>query len=148
VRVALCVQQVVHVVRVLLFDDQSVLEHLARTRIAVTEVADELAVVIDGDALGDQVLLDHFDQLLRRAVFRRDKAININETSSFGSVHRAFIKRPDSSECAVCRMSTTPFAYDSGFFACRANRYVAGLLVDRVGRQNDLTENLGAKRPR
>jgi hypothetical protein len=35
----------------------------------VGEVTDQLAVVIDGDSLGDQIFLDHFDQLVGLAVF-------------------------------------------------------------------------------
>src|SRR5277367_1937031 len=63
-------QQVVHVVRMLLFDLQNTLQHGARPRVIIAEIADEFAVVIHRDSLGDQIFLDHLDQILCIAVFR------------------------------------------------------------------------------
>src|SRR3989442_638885 len=54
------------VVGVLLFLRQDLFQHAPRGRILVAEVGDHLAVAVDGDPLGDQVLLDH---LLERAAF-------------------------------------------------------------------------------
>ena len=53
-----------HVVGVFFFLGQHLLEEHARRRILVREVSDHVAVGLDGDALGDQVLLDHVHQVL------------------------------------------------------------------------------------
>ena len=55
-------EEILHVVGVLFLGLEDLLEHLARRRIVVAEVADDLAVRVDRDALGDEVLLDHVDQ--------------------------------------------------------------------------------------
>src|SRR5207253_9951241 len=52
-------EQVVHVVRVLFLLRQDSLEHHARGRVLVAEVAHHLAVRLDGDALGGEVCVDH-----------------------------------------------------------------------------------------
>src|ERR1700679_2307731 len=62
-------QKVVHVVRVLFFNGENPFQHAARPGIVVSEIADQFAIVIDGDAFGDQVFLDHLDQIGRLAVF-------------------------------------------------------------------------------
>ncbi len=54
----------------LFLDRQDALDHGAGGRIVVAEVADQFAVVIDRDALGDQVLADHGDQGVGGDVFR------------------------------------------------------------------------------
>src|SRR2546425_4034909 len=56
-------EQVVHVVCVLFLLRQDSLEQHARGRVLVSEIAHHLAVRLDGDALGDQVFLDHVDQV-------------------------------------------------------------------------------------
>ena len=66
----LVVEQVDHVVRVLLFDREDLFEHPSRRRVAVTEPRDDLAVGADRDPLGDEVLLDHLGQAGGRLVFR------------------------------------------------------------------------------
>ena len=62
-------EQIVHVVGVVLFLREDALEHHARGRVLVGEVAHQLAVVLARDALRDEVLLDHVDELLGAAVF-------------------------------------------------------------------------------
>ena len=51
-----------HVVGVLLLLLEDLLDEPARGRIVVAEVANHVEVRLDGDALGDEVLLDHVDQ--------------------------------------------------------------------------------------
>src|ERR1700722_1105475 len=57
-------QQVVHVVRMLFFDLQDTFQHRARSRIVIAEIADELAVMIHGDPFCNEILLDHFNQII------------------------------------------------------------------------------------
>ena len=64
-------QQVVHVVGVLFFLAQDVLDHGLGARIIVAEIADQLTVVIDRDPLRDQVLLDHVHEVRALDVLRR-----------------------------------------------------------------------------
>src|SRR2546430_2006892 len=59
-----------HVIRVFLLLGQDALHHAARGRILVTEPADHLRVRLDGDALGDEVLLDHVHQRFSLGVLR------------------------------------------------------------------------------
>src|SRR5215472_6577300 len=61
-------EEVVHVVGVLLFNDEDPLEHDTRARIVVAEVANQLAVMVDRDPFCDQILLDHVDQILALAI--------------------------------------------------------------------------------
>ena len=63
-------QKIVHVVRMIFFLRQDAFEHDARRRILVAEIADEFAVVFNRDPLGNQVLFDHRDEVLRAAVLR------------------------------------------------------------------------------
>src|SRR6266481_5427170 len=63
-------EQVVHVVRVLLLLREDPFEEHPGGRIPVAEVAHHLAVGLDGDALGDQIFLDHVDQVLSLDVLR------------------------------------------------------------------------------
>src|SRR5213594_4998965 len=63
-------EQVVHVVGVLLLLRQDALEEHPGGRIPVAEVAHHLTVRLDGDALGDQVFLDHVDEVLALGVLR------------------------------------------------------------------------------
>jgi hypothetical protein len=55
---------------VLLLDREDVFQHAARRGIGVADVLDHLAVAVDRDPLGDQVLLDRFLQRLADPVFR------------------------------------------------------------------------------
>ena len=64
-------EQVVHVVRVLFLLGQDALYHHSRRRVFVAEVAHHVTIRLDGDALGDQVLLDHIHQVLPFDVLRR-----------------------------------------------------------------------------
>src|SRR2546422_5001306 len=63
-------EEVVHVVRVLLLLREDPLEKYPGSRIPVAEVAHHLTVGLDGDALGDQIFLDHVDQVLALDVLR------------------------------------------------------------------------------
>src|SRR5438876_1019149 len=63
-------EQVVHVVRVLLLLREDPFEQHPCGGIPVAEVAHHLAVGLDGDALGDQIFLDHVDQVLALGVLR------------------------------------------------------------------------------
>src|SRR5471030_110998 len=63
-------QQGLHVLGVLLFLLQDVLEHAPRGGVVIAEPADHLQVRLDGDALGDEVLLDHVDQRVALHVLR------------------------------------------------------------------------------
>src|SRR5206468_11210811 len=63
-------EQVVHVVRMLVLLRQNPFEEHPGGRISVAEVAHHLAVGLDGDALGNQVFLDHVDQVLALGVLR------------------------------------------------------------------------------
>src|SRR6185503_15223551 len=56
-------QQVGEVVGVLFLGREDLLEHAARGRIVVADVLDHLPVAVDRDALGDEVLADHFLQV-------------------------------------------------------------------------------------
>ena len=62
-------EQVVHVVRMLLLLRQNPFEEHPGGRIPVAEVAHHLAVGLDGDALGNQIFLDHVDQSIALDVF-------------------------------------------------------------------------------
>src|SRR5438094_557907 len=61
-------EQVVHVVRVLLLLREDPFEEHPGGGIPVAEVAHHPAVGLDGDALGDQIFLDHVDQVLSLGV--------------------------------------------------------------------------------
>ena len=63
-------QQVEHVVGVLFFVGQDAFQHDARGGVLVGEITDELPIVLDGDAFGDQIFPDHFDQAFRIGVLR------------------------------------------------------------------------------
>ncbi len=63
-------QQVVHIVRVLFLDAENAFEHDPGGRVVVAEVADELAIVLDGDPLGYEVFPNHVDQVLAFGVLR------------------------------------------------------------------------------
>src|SRR6266404_1167434 len=63
-------EQVVHVVRMLLLLRQNPFEEHPGGRIPVAEVAHHLAVGLDGDAFGNQIFLDHVDQVLALGVLR------------------------------------------------------------------------------
>src|SRR5262245_53461359 len=56
-------EQIMHVVCVLLLDDQYAFQHDARSGIVVPEVTDQFAIMINGNPLGDQVLLDHVNEV-------------------------------------------------------------------------------------
>jgi hypothetical protein len=55
----------------LFFDQQYTLKHCARPRVSVAKVANQLAIMIDSDSFGDEILLDHLDQVVRVPVLRR-----------------------------------------------------------------------------
>src|ERR1700682_2770295 len=55
----------------LFFDRENTFHHGAGTGVIVPEIANELAIVIHGDALGDEIFFDHLHQIVRAAVFRR-----------------------------------------------------------------------------
>src|ERR1700722_1760850 len=63
-------QEVVHVIRVLFFLRENPLEHHPCRRVLVAEVAHHVAVGLDGDALGHQILFDHVNQVLTLDEFR------------------------------------------------------------------------------
>ena len=52
----------------LLLDREDRLHEPPRRRIGIGDVADDVAVRVDGDALGDQILLDHLDERTARLV--------------------------------------------------------------------------------
>ena len=62
-------EKIVHVARVLFFFRENPFEHDARRRVLVRKITNELAVMVDGDALGDQILFDHVDQFIGFTVF-------------------------------------------------------------------------------
>src|SRR6185437_4985352 len=62
-RALMRIEQILHVVGMLLFHGEDAFQHHPRARIVVPEVADQLPVMIDRDALGDQVFLDHVDKV-------------------------------------------------------------------------------------
>ena len=49
-------EEVVHIIGMLFLDAQDALQHCPGAAIAVAEIADQLAVMIDRNALGDQIL--------------------------------------------------------------------------------------------
>src|SRR5262249_4338457 len=51
--------QRLHVLGVLFLDGEDAFEHALRRRVAIADVVDDLAIAVDGDALGDEVLFDH-----------------------------------------------------------------------------------------
>src|SRR5690348_1689601 len=57
------VQQVLHVVGVLFLLGEDVLEHALGGGVAVADVVDHLAIAVDRDALGDEILADHVAQV-------------------------------------------------------------------------------------
>src|SRR4051812_48493965 len=59
-------EEVRQVVGVLFLLRQDLLHQAARRRVALADVGDHLAIAVDGDALGDQVFLDH---VLERVAF-------------------------------------------------------------------------------
>ena len=52
----------------LLLDGEDGLHHAARRRVVVAEPFDDLVVRLDRDALGDEILLHHLEQIARRVV--------------------------------------------------------------------------------
>jgi hypothetical protein len=58
-------KQVVHFVGVFLFLDQGTLDHPSSAGVVITEISNQLAVMVDRDSFGDQIFLDHFDQIVR-----------------------------------------------------------------------------------
>ncbi len=58
------------VVGVLFLHREDALEHALGGRVLVADVVDHLAIAVDRDALGDEVFLDHVDQVLALDVFR------------------------------------------------------------------------------
>ena len=44
------------------FDRQDRFHHPPRRRISIAEIADDVAIAVDRDALGDQILLDHVER--------------------------------------------------------------------------------------
>jgi hypothetical protein len=67
-------QQRVHVLGVFLLHRQDALQHAARGGIVGADVGDHLAVAVDRDAFGDQILLDHVDDVLALDVVRMTAA--------------------------------------------------------------------------
>ena len=63
-------QKVVHVVGMLFLDPEDAFDHHPRAGIVIAEIADQFAVMIDRDALGDQVLADQFDQIAALRILR------------------------------------------------------------------------------
>ena len=63
-------EEVVHIVGVLLFLRQDPLEQHPRRRIPIPEVAHHLAIGFDRNALGNEILLNHVDQILALHVLR------------------------------------------------------------------------------
>jgi hypothetical protein len=63
------IEQVRHVVGVFFLLRQHMLEDALGGGIAVADVPDHFAIAVDGDAFGDQVLLDHVAQVMARFVF-------------------------------------------------------------------------------
>src|SRR6266850_8534949 len=63
-------EEIVHVVGVLLLLREDTLQQPPSRRIPVAEVAHHLAVGFDGDTLGDEVFLDHVDQVLALGILR------------------------------------------------------------------------------
>ena len=64
-------EQIQHIAGVLLLDRKNRLEHRARGRIIVAEEADQFPIMVDGDPLGYEILLDHFDQIGAGGIFGR-----------------------------------------------------------------------------
>lgn len=58
-------QKVVHVAGVLLLDSQDFLKHDPRRGVVVAKKPDQFAVVVHGDPFGNEVLLDHVNEILR-----------------------------------------------------------------------------------
>src|SRR5205823_10445224 len=66
---AYLLEEVEQVVGVLLLHRQDVLDHAAAGRVVGPEPADDLLVGGDGHPLGDEILLDHVDEVLAGGVF-------------------------------------------------------------------------------
>ena len=56
-------QKIVHVVRMFFFIRQNAFQHDARGWVAIAEKTNQLAVMFDGNTFGNQVLLDHLDEV-------------------------------------------------------------------------------------
>src|SRR5437773_8883690 len=63
-------QQVHHVVSVLLFDGKDSLHHAARSRIVISKILDDLTITVDGDPFSNKILPDHIRQGCAFDVFR------------------------------------------------------------------------------
>jgi hypothetical protein len=63
-------QQVVHVIGMFFLDPEDAFDHHPRAGVVIAEIPDQLAVVIDRDALGDQVFADQFDQIAALQILR------------------------------------------------------------------------------
>src|ERR1700722_2821815 len=70
VRATLAPEEVVDLVSMLLFLSQDGLEEAPGRGVVIADVADDLAVSVDRDALCNQVLLEHFDECRARNVLR------------------------------------------------------------------------------
>src|SRR3546814_8095096 len=67
-------EKIVHVGGVILLVGEDVLEHDARRGIVVAEIADQLLIMFDHQAFGDQIVLDHLHEIAAVAVFGRSTA--------------------------------------------------------------------------
>jgi hypothetical protein len=65
----MCDQQVVHVGSVLFLHDQNPFLHRACGGVTLANVPNQLSVVVDRDALGDQIFLNHFYEIVRLPIF-------------------------------------------------------------------------------
>jgi len=63
-------EEVVHIIGMFFLDAQDALQHCPGAAIAVAEIADQLAVMIDRNALGDQIFLDHVHQIFAFDILR------------------------------------------------------------------------------
>ena len=55
-------EEVGEFVRMLLLDGKNTFQHSPRGRVLVTQVADEVAIAVDRDSLGDEILPHHSGQ--------------------------------------------------------------------------------------
>ena len=83
-----------HVIRVFLLVDKNALHHHSRGGVFLAEIANQLAIVLAGDALGDQIFPDHPDKIGTFDVLGSGASTSCRSPAEFGTdVKRA--ARPD-----------------------------------------------------
>src|SRR5437870_4488878 len=117
----------------LLLDGEDALHHAAAGDVVLSEEPDDLPVGLDRDALRDEVLLDHLDEVAPLDVLRMAaQLLDIADEWSllvlrFGFRHRRSLRFG----AAACRMDREPFAARHSRVGCCASSLAPGRTTRR-----------------